>query len=72
MSDSPYWFTAKKRGMGWYPCSHEGWIVLISFIVATSIPVVFLVQGASVVAYLIYVAVLSTALIVILHKKGER
>jgi uncharacterized membrane protein len=26
------WFKAKRYGFGWIPCSWEGWLVLIAFV----------------------------------------
>jgi hypothetical protein len=68
-----FWFTAKKKGMGWYPVSVEGWMVLGAFIAAQIAPVPRLLAGEwNVVAYLIYVAVLSTALVWVIHQKGKK
>jgi hypothetical protein len=32
MEKSKLWFRAKNYGWGWYPCSWEGWVVLLTFI----------------------------------------
>jgi hypothetical protein len=73
MSDQKFWFTAKKSGMGWYPLCTEGWVVLAAFIAATVVPVAALVSGRlSAGMYLVYTAVLSAALVWVIHKKGER
>lgn len=27
-----YWFRAKNYGWGWYPCSWQGWLVLVVYV----------------------------------------
>ncbi len=29
----PLWFKAKRYGWGWYPCTWQGWLILLFFIV---------------------------------------
>jgi hypothetical protein len=34
MENKKLWFRAKKYGLGWYPISWEGWVILILYLVA--------------------------------------
>ena len=29
-----YWFSAKRYGFGWVPCSWQGWLILVGFVAA--------------------------------------
>ena len=67
-----YWFRAKRYGWGWgLPSAWQGWVVLLSYLalVLGGIPFVQVSKGS--IVYLVYVAVLTAALIVICWLTGE-
>jgi hypothetical protein len=75
MPEPKYWFPAKRYGWGWgFPSMWQGWLVFGAFfaLVAAGFVLfrVFPPQEA-LVAYLIYVVVLSGVLVVICWLKGE-
>ncbi len=37
---SKQWFKAKRYGYGWTPCSWEGWLVTLTFVVLAVLPAV--------------------------------
>lgn len=75
MSESKYWFPAKRYGWGWgFPSMWQGWVVCGAFfaLVAAGL-VLFRVfpRQEALIAYLIYVVGLSGVLIGICWLKGE-
>lgn len=32
----PLWFKAKTYGWGWYPCTWQGWLVVLLFVVGVA------------------------------------
>lgn len=77
--DKRLWFKAKRYGYGWYPVTKEGWLVVIAFILLIELPPVSVIllgiriPDAQFVAFFLpYVAVLTTLLIWISVKKGEK
>lgn len=67
-----YWFPAKRYGWGWgFPSAWQGWVVLFTYLalVVGAIPLVRAFNGS--VAYGIYVAVLTVALVGICWLTGE-
>jgi hypothetical protein len=68
----PYWFPAKKIGWGWGPpCTWQGWLVLIGFLVAMYGSAVAMVPK-HMVAWLVLCFVLCAILVAICWAKGER
>jgi hypothetical protein len=41
MNEKTFWFKRKKYGYGWTPCSWQGWLLTISYIVLAIAPVAF-------------------------------
>ena len=74
------WFRAKTYGWGWTPASIEGWLVLVAFLIGVGIDVAFLIyrqqhdgdQRAAMISFLVWLAVLVAALIVVCFTTGER
>jgi hypothetical protein len=67
-----YWFRAKRYGWGWgLPSAWQGWVVLLTYLglVLGGIPVVKVSMGD--IAYFVYVAVVTGALIAICWLTGE-
>ena len=71
-SDPRYWFAAKRYGWGWgWPSAWQGWLVLAAFLGLLVAGTFLLPPRTAPAAYLIYVAVLSVALIAVCWLKGE-
>jgi hypothetical protein len=67
-----YWFPAKRYGWGWgLPSAWQGRAVLIGFILLIVCGAFFFPPGRELIAYLIYVFVLTAVLIVVCWIKGE-
>jgi hypothetical protein len=74
------WFRAKSYGWGWTPASIEGWLVLGLFFAGIAIDVAVFTRRlhsgvgvkAATIAFLVWVAVLSAALIAVGWMTGER
>ena len=71
--ESAYWFRAKRYGWGWgLPLRWQGWAVLVAFFALLAAGNIWLFSPQhSPFVFLIYVAVLSAALIGICYAKGE-
>lgn len=67
-----YWFPAKKYGWGWgLPLTWQGWAVLIAFMLLLLGGTIVISPAVSPVKHLLYVTVLSAALVGICYAKGE-
>jgi hypothetical protein len=73
MQDDPKcWFPAKRYGWGWrLPRCWQGWVVLALFFVLLVTGPFLFPPATDLVAYLMYVAVLSLLLIGVCWLKGE-
>jgi len=70
--DARYWFPAKRYGWGWGPpATWQGWLVLIVFMALVAAGTFLLPPRRMMAAYLLYVFVLSVALIGVCWLKGE-
>ncbi len=65
------WFKAKSFGWGWTPCSIEGWLVTIGFVIGL-IAISFMLKEGNVIQYMSWLFTLIALLIFIGYKKGER
>jgi len=66
------WFPAKKYGYGWgLPSRWQGWCVFIGYLLGILIPSLFLRSPGRIPVYLVFVALLSVALVAICRWKGE-
>ena len=71
-TESDYWFPAKHYGWGWgFPITWQGWLVFIAYILLLVVGVFLFPPRKALVGYLIYVAVLSVALVGVCWLKGE-
>jgi hypothetical protein len=67
-----YWFPVKRYGWGWgIPCAWQGWAVLVGYLLLVFGGIVFIDPQRRVLAYLLYVALLSALLIAICWHTGE-
>jgi len=70
-----YWFKSKSFGWGWTPCSREGWLVTIGFVLAAiAIGIIFKEQleRGKVTDYFISLGGLIILLVIIAFKTGEK
>jgi len=71
------WFKAKRYGAGWCPCTWQGWIVVLVFILliilnSFIINHIFQIQKERSIAFSFQLIVLTLILIYISKKKGEK
>jgi len=71
------WFKAKHYGWGWYPCTWQGWLVLLIWLIVLFTIVGTLDKDNSsvtevVIPYLIKIFIIVSVLIYICYKKGEK
>jgi len=71
-ADPRYWFRAKRYGWGWgLPATWQGWLALIVFIALVATGPALFPPRTMMAAYLLYVAVLSIALVGVCWLTGE-
>jgi uncharacterized membrane protein YphA (DoxX/SURF4 family) len=71
-TESEYWFPAKRYGWGWgLPVTWQGWLVFVAYFLLVVIGAFLLQPRKALIAYLVYVAVLTAALIGVCWFKGE-
>jgi hypothetical protein len=58
----PLWFKAKQYGWGWYPCTWQGWTILVVYLVI----LYFIAQN------LLAVGFLTTVLLLVCYFAGEK
>ncbi len=61
-------FKAKCYGWGWYPCSWEGWLILLIWFLLF----LFFIRGVEESLNLFFIFVLTLLLILICWKTGEK
>lgn len=67
-----YWFPAKRYGWGWgWPVAWQGWAVMAGYLVLLFGGIVVLDPRVRVLGVLLYVTVLSLALVAICWRTGE-
>ncbi len=64
------WFKAKEYGWGWYPCSWQGWLVLLAWAVLFVLAIVKMDHEW--LKNLVFIIILIAVLIGICLKKGEK
>ena len=77
MENRKLWFKAKRYGLGWYPCSWQGWAVLALYVLgalAEVLQIDFKSPGIPKTfwSYYIYLIVSTTFLIIICYTSGEK
>lgn len=71
-TEPEYWFPAKRYGWGWgLPIAWQGWVVFAGFVVLLLVGAFLFPPREALAAYLIYVTILSAALIGVCWLKGE-
>jgi RsiW-degrading membrane proteinase PrsW (M82 family) len=69
------WFKAKHYGWGWYPCSWEGWLIIVLFL-AIFLPVMRLMTNSNSLMWaasgFLIIGILIIILLIICYKKGEK
>ncbi|MDD5649887.1 MAG: hypothetical protein PHF86_05610 [Candidatus Nanoarchaeia archaeon] len=70
------WFRAKKYGYGWYPINWKGWIVILIYVILLISWITLFFNFYSLeknwIIYLIGIFILSSILVFISWKKGEK
>jgi hypothetical protein len=67
------WFKRKQYGLGWYPSTWQGWVIILIFVGLSTAPAVFYPTAIKnhLILFLIYVLSLSAILVGICWKTGE-
>ena len=68
---SKLWFKRKKYGLGWQPCSKEGWFITIFFILYVFF-LAYKYAEADMLRFFLYLAVSIVFFILIAYNKGEK
>jgi hypothetical protein len=73
-NDKKFWFPAMKYGVGWgFPVTWQGWAVLLAYIALLFLGGLFIQMFPFlIIAFVIYVFILSGLLLYICWKKGEK
>ena len=74
------WFKNKTYGFGWTPCTWQGWVIMLFFIVLLTMNVLVLIPNdltpvpvtSDIIWFFIREAILITALIYICYQTGEK
>jgi ACR3 family arsenite efflux pump ArsB len=77
MENKKLWFKAKRFGWGWYPCSWEGWMVILLYVVVITIHSInierFADSGKEVIINFVIPLIINTIfLIIICYARGEK
>lgn len=71
--DKKIWFKAKCYGWGWYPCSWQGWLVILIWAVVFTLSLVMIEENDHEIGKNLAIILIITAfLIYISWKKGEK
>ena len=71
-----YWFRAREKGIGWYPASWQGWLVMLAYVIAvSSVAVIVEIFSSSLLEMILWLTPLllvpTIGLIWICYRKGE-
>jgi hypothetical protein len=77
MTDKKLWFKAKRFGWGWYPCSWEGWLVLLTWVAGNvihfkSIDVFSHSNSDTLLGYSPFFILSTAVLLIICYLTGEK
>ncbi|MEQ1499805.1 MAG: hypothetical protein ABL917_00335 [Parcubacteria group bacterium] len=77
MENKKLWFKAKNYGWGWYPCTWEGWTVILLYVVAIVLHSInidkFANSGSEVVVNFVVPFIINTIfLIIICYARSEK
>lgn len=64
------WFKAKRYGWGWYPCSWQGWLILLIWGILFIISLITLDHEW--LKNIIFIFIITGVLIYVCYKKGEK
>ena len=64
------WFKAKHYGWGWCPCSWQGWLLILAWVILFTLAVIKMDHEW--LKNLIFIFVFTGILIWICYKKGEK
>lgn len=68
-----FWFPAKRYGLGWgLPVRWQGWMVFVGYLALLYAGISYFRPRQAPAGFLLYAAVLTAMLIVIVALKGER
>lgn len=72
--ENKLWFKAKKYGYGWYPATWQGWLVVFVYLIILAILIIVFETNIQkfLWPYIISVVILTSILILISYKKGEK
>lgn len=68
--DNELWFKAKRYGWGWYPCSWQGWLVLLIWTVLFVFSMITFDHEW--LKNLVVIFILTGILIYVCYQKGEK
>lgn len=76
-TEKKLWFKAKRYGYGWVPCSYEGWLVLLMYILFLFTDALLLDKHShsasdTVRPFLVHVVLATALLLFICYRKGEK
>ncbi|MFH1455313.1 MAG: hypothetical protein ABIF22_03275 [bacterium] len=69
------WFKAKTYGWGWYPCTWQGWLVILIWTIVFSSGLAIFKKyftESEIIYYFIFVTISVLILLYICYKKGEK
>jgi hypothetical protein len=70
MKNNKIWFVNKTYGYGWTPCTWEGWLVLLVWLIFF-IPLIIFIKY-NLILGLIGIFIITSLLLYIAYKKGEK
>jgi hypothetical protein len=67
-----FWFPAKRFGWGWgMPVRWQGWVVMAGYFGLVLLGIPYVKATRSTAAFLIYAAIVTAVLVVVIYLKGE-
>ena len=73
MKTKKLWFRAKYYGWGWYPCSWEGWLLILAWAIIFASSVIMIEKNDHEIGRNFAVILFATALLIyICWKTGEK
>jgi hypothetical protein len=69
--ENPYWFRAKRSGLGWgLPCSWQGWVFFLAWLSGLLVAAIVLMPGRP-FAFTLVLSGMTLIFVVICYVKGE-
>jgi|TARA_B100001971_G_C17839843_1_gene358040 hypothetical protein len=66
------WFKNRRLGIGWYPCSWEGWVTILVYLILVVVLTNTLLIEKDQNSYIFALFVITGLLIIVSYKKGEK